>query len=121
MVYVGPDGVEVAQDARVVILALGAIESSRLILLSTSAQHPDDLANGSGVVGKNATFHEYIFAVGLFDREQDEPLNGWTGNYQSGGSMHFYETNDSRGHIGGGIIATTQIGQPINMIMPGRP
>ena len=121
VVYVDPDGVEVEQNARVVILALGAIESSRLLLLSTSAQHPDGLGNVSGVVGKNATFHEYIFAVGLFDREHDEALNGWTGNYQSGGSMHFYETDESRGHIGGGIIATTQIGQPINMIMPGRP
>ena len=43
------------------------------------------------------------------------------GNYQSGGSMEFYETDENRGYIGGGIIATTQIGQPINMIMPGKP
>jgi choline dehydrogenase-like flavoprotein len=121
VVYVDTDGVEVEQDARVVILALGAIESSRLMLLSTSSRFPNGLANDSGAVGRYATFHEYIFAVGLFDNEQDEPLNGWTGNYQSGGSMHFYETDESRGHIGGGIIATTQTGQPINMILPGRP
>ncbi|QNK82937.1 GMC family oxidoreductase [Nakamurella sp. PAMC28650] len=121
VVYVDNDGVEIEQDARVVILALGAIESARLMLLSKSARFPDGLANDSGVVGKNATFHEYLFAVGLFDNERDEPLNGWTGNYQSGGSMHFYETDESRGHIGGGIIATTQTGQPINMILPGRP
>ena len=121
VVYVDTDGVEVEQDARVVILALGAIESARLMLLSTSTRFPDGLANDSGVVGRYATFHEYLFAVGLFDQEQEEPLNGWTGNYQSGGSMHFYETDESRGHIGGGIIATTQTGQPINMILPGRP
>ena len=35
--------------------------------------------------------------------------------------MEFYETDENRGYIGGGIIATTQIGQPINMIMPGKP
>lgn len=121
VVYIDTDGVEVEQEARVVVLTLGAIESSRLMLLSTSARFPDGLANDSGLVGKNATFHEYIFAVGLFDKEIDDPLYGWTGNYQSGGSMHFYETDESRGHIGGGIIATTQIGQPINPIMPGRP
>jgi choline dehydrogenase-like flavoprotein len=121
VVYIDTDGVEVEQEARVVILTLGAIESARLMLLSKSALFPDGLANDSGLVGKNATFHEYIFAVGLFDKEIDDPLYGWTGNYQSGGSMHFYETDENRGHIGGGIIATTQIGQPINAIMPGRP
>jgi choline dehydrogenase-like flavoprotein len=121
VIYIDPDGVEIEQDARVVILALGAIESARLMLLSSSNKFPDGLANDSGLVGKNATFHEYIFAVGLFDRDMEDPLNGWTGNYQSGGSTHFYETDESRGHIGGGIIATTQIGQAINAIMPGRP
>lgn len=121
IVYIDTDGVEVEQDARVVILALGAIETARLMQLSTSARFPDGLANDSGLVGRNATFHEYIFAVGLFDKDETEPLYGFTGNYQSGGSMHFYETDESRGHIGGGIIATTQIGQPINAIMPGRP
>lgn len=121
VVYVDTDGVEVLQEARVVILALGAIESARLMQLSTSARFPDGLSNDSGLVGKNATFHEYIFAVGLFEKDEAGPLYGFTGNYQSGGSMHFYETDESRGHIGGGIIATTQIGQPINAIMPGRP
>lgn len=121
VIYINPDGTEEEQRARVVILALGAIESARLMLLSKSALFPDGIANDSGLVGKNATFHEYLFAVGLFDKEVSDPLNGFTGNYQSGGSMHFYETDESRGHIGGGIIATTQIGQPINPILPGKP
>ncbi len=121
VVYIDPDGSEFFQEARVVILALSAIESARLMLMSKSARFPDGLANDSGLVGKNATFHEYLFAVGLFDREVSPPLNGFTGNYQSGGSMHFYETDYDRGHIGGGIIATTQIGQPINPILPGKP
>lgn len=121
VIYINPDGSEEEQRARVVILALGAIESARLMLLSKSPLFPDGIANDSGLVGKNATFHEYLFAVGLFDKELSDPLNGFTGNYQSGGSMHFYETDESRGHIGGGIIATTQIGQPINPILPGKP
>ena len=121
VIYIAPDGSEHLQEATVVILALGAIESARLMLLSKSPRFPEGLANDSGLVGKNATFHEYLFAVGLFDREVTDPLNGFTGNYQSGGSMHFYETDYDRGHIGGGIIATTQIGQPINPILPGKP
>lgn len=121
VIYINPDGSEEEQRARVVILALGAIESARLMLMSKSSLFPDGIANDSGLVGKNATFHEYLFAVGLFDKELSGPLNGFTGNYQSGGSMHFYETDESRGHIGGGIIATTQIGQPINPILPGKP
>lgn len=121
VIYIDENGAEHEQRARVVVLALGAIESARLMLMSTSPQHPNGLANESGLVGKNATFHEYLFAVGLFDKEVTPALNGFTGNYQSGGSMHFYETDESRGHIGGGIIATTQIGQPINPILPGKP
>ncbi len=121
VIYIAPDGSEHEQKAQVVILALGAIESSRLMLMSKSPRFPDGISNDSGLVGRNATFHEYLFAVGLFDREVSPALNGFTGNYQSGGSMHFYETDYDRGHIGGGIIATTQIGQPINPILPGKP
>lgn len=121
VIYIDENGVEHEQRARVVVLALGAIESARLMLMSKSPLFPDGLANESGLVGKNATFHEYLFAVGLFDKEVTPALNGFTGNYQSGGSMHFYETDESRGHLGGGIIATTQIGQPINPILPGKP
>jgi choline dehydrogenase-like flavoprotein len=74
VVYIDPDGAEIEQEARVVILALGAIESARLMLLSSSNRFPDGLANDSGLVGKNATFHEYIFAVGLFDRDMEDPV-----------------------------------------------
>jgi choline dehydrogenase-like flavoprotein len=121
VVYVDQDGFEVEQDAKVVILTLGAIESARLMLLSKSPLFPDGIANTTGLVGKHATFHEYLFAVGLFDKDIDDPLYGWTGNYISGGSMDFYETDEKRGHIGGCIIAASQTCHPINMVFPGRP
>jgi choline dehydrogenase-like flavoprotein len=44
-------------EADVVVLACGAIESARLLLLSRSKAFPEGLANGSGLVGKNLTFH----------------------------------------------------------------
>jgi choline dehydrogenase-like flavoprotein len=121
VIYIDPDGEEVEQDAKAVVLTLGAIESARLMLLSQSSQFPDGIANSTGLVGKNATFHEYLFAVGLFDQEIDDPLYGWTGNYISGGSLQFYDTEEDRGHIGGCIIAASQTCHPINMVLPGRP
>jgi choline dehydrogenase-like flavoprotein len=121
VVYIDADGHEVEQDAKVVILALGAIESARLMLMSRSPEHPDGLGNSSGLVGKNATFHEYLFAVGLFDQEIDDPLYGWAGNYISGGSLEFYETDENRGHLGGCIISASQTCHPANWVFPGRP
>jgi choline dehydrogenase-like flavoprotein len=73
------------------------------------------------MVGKNATFHEYVFAVGLFDQEIDDPLHGWAGNYISGGTFEFYETDENRGHIGGCLISASQTCHPINWVFPGRP
>lgn len=53
VIYVDERGVEQEQAARVVILACSAIESARLLLLSTSARFPDGLANFSGQVGRH--------------------------------------------------------------------
>jgi choline dehydrogenase-like flavoprotein len=121
VVYIDPDGFEIEQEASIVILAQGAIESARLLLMSSSGRFPEGLANRSGMVGRNATFHEYVFAVGLFDKDIDDPMYGWTGNYISGGSFDFYETDDSRGHIGGSIIAASQTCHPVNWVFPERP
>lgn len=119
--YLDEDGDEVVQQARIVILAAGAIESARILLLSANDSAPDGLANSSGLVGKNATFHEYVYATGLFDRDVTEPFDGYAGHYLSGGSMQFYETDEKRGHICGSIIGASQVGHPINWMLPGRP
>ncbi len=121
VVYIDQNGMEFEQEAKIVVLGLSAIESTRLLLNSKSPRFPDGLANSSGLLGKNATFHEYLFAVGLFDRAVDEPLDGFAGNYISGGTMDFYETDEKRGHIGGCIISTSQVCHPINWNFPGRP
>ncbi|MDR7031167.1 GMC family oxidoreductase [Rhizobium rosettiformans] len=121
VVYLDPDGNEVEQEARIVILAAGAIESARLLFLSATEWHPDGLANSSGLLGKNATFHEYVYATGVFDRQITEPFDGYVGHYLSGGSMDFYETDEKRGHICGSIIGASQVGHPINWMLPGRP
>lgn len=48
-------------------------------------------------------------------------MYGWAGNYISGGTMDFYETDENRGHIGGCIVSASQTCHPINMVFPGRP
>ena len=44
-------GKSFAARAKVVVLAASTLESTRLLLLSKSSQHPNGLANSSGVVG----------------------------------------------------------------------
>ena len=99
----------------------GAIESARLLLLSKPRRLSARTCQQLGLVGKNATFHEYLYAVGLFDREVHGPFDGYAGNYISGGTMQFYETDEKRGHINGSIIGASQVGHPINWMLPGRP
>lgn len=119
-VYENADGQLAEQEADVVILACGAVETARLLLLSQSARFPRGLANGSDLVGRNATFHEYSVAVGLFD----DPIYGWAGGgYTSASTFQFYAHDDSRGFVGGGHMASAGVGipLPINWALPDRP
>ena len=75
-VYQDADGDLVEQEADLFILACGAVESARLLLLSKSARFPNGLANGSDLVGRNVTFHEYSAAVGAV-RRSDLRVGGW--------------------------------------------
>jgi choline dehydrogenase-like flavoprotein len=119
-VYEDADGDLVEQEADVVILACGAIETARLLLLSRSGRFPDGLANDTGLVGRNVTFHEYSAAVGVFD----DPIYAWAGGgYVSASSFQFYGHDETRGHVSGGHIAAAGVGipLPINWGLPGRP
>jgi choline dehydrogenase-like flavoprotein len=120
-IYLDKDGREIEQRAKTVLLCCGGIETARLLLMSSSSQFPDGLANSSGQVGRNAMFHEYVFAIGLFDREVHPPLRGWSGSYTGAATYEFYKTDLDRGHIGGGIAAGSTIGHPVNWNFPGRP
>jgi choline dehydrogenase-like flavoprotein len=119
-VYEDADGTVLEQQADVVILACGAVETARLMLLSRSSRFPNGLANGSDLVGRNVTFHEYSAAVGTFD----DPIYAWAGGgYVSASSFEFYEHDESRGFAGGGHIAAAGVGipLPINWSLPDRP
>lgn len=120
-VYTDGEGTEFEQRADVVLCCAGAIETTRLLRLSATTHHDEGLGNSSGMLGRNATFHEYLFAVGLFDKEIVDPLYPWAGHYMNSMSFDFYQTDLNRGHLLGTLIFASMLGHPINWTFPGRP
>lgn len=119
-VYEDADGVVFEQEADVFLLACGAVETARLMLMSTSGRFPNGLANTNDLVGRNVTFHEYSASVATFD----DPVYAWAGGgYVSASSFEFYEHDASRGFVSGGHIAAAGVGipLPINWGLPGKP
>ena len=98
VVYLDADGVEQAQKAKAVVLSANGAESSRLLLMSESAQHPDGLANSSGFVGRNLMYNAHAAGQGVFE----QPLNDYKGVQVSRIVHDFYETDENRGFYGGG-------------------
>ena len=101
-IYQDACGDMVEQEADLFVLACGAVETARLMLLSKSGRYPKGLANDSDLVGRNVTFHEYSAAVGTFD----EPVYAWAGGgYVSASTFQHYKHDASRGFVCGGHIA----------------
>lgn len=63
-IYAGSDRVERRLTARVFVVAAGAVETPRLLLLSSSRQFPQGLANHSGLVGKFFMSHPAVDVTG---------------------------------------------------------
>jgi choline dehydrogenase-like flavoprotein len=119
-IYEGVAGDLIEQEAELFVLACGAVETARLLLLSKSGRFPNGLANGSDLVGRNVTFHEYSAAVGLFD----DPIYAWAGGgYVSASSFQFYNHDSAREFVSGGHIACAGVGipLPINWRLPDAP
>lgn len=86
-VYVTRDKVEHQATASLFILAAHAVESARLLLLSTSTAFPQGLANSSGLAGKY--FMEHI----IYRRRGrvDSPLFPYRNGFGTMYSEQFYE------------------------------
>jgi glucose dehydrogenase len=63
-VYAKPDRIRQRLTARAFVLAGGAIENARLLLLSASREFPTGLANRSGLAGKLFMSHPTIDVIG---------------------------------------------------------
>lgn len=108
------------QRAKAVILAANGAETPRLLLLSTSSQFPDGLANSSGYVGKNLMPNSSVVAYGVLD----EPLNDYKGFAVSRVMHDFYELEKVGFHGGGGLDARydfTPAAYALNGLPPGTP
>jgi choline dehydrogenase-like flavoprotein len=83
--------------ARAVVVAGNAVETARLLLMSTSPLFPDGLANSSGLVGKYFLEHLAVFLKGRF-RERLDP---WRGIPSGGIIQDFYATRAENGFARG--------------------
>ena len=95
--YYDGQGEEHEIHAHLVIVGCNGIGTPRLLLNSRSEQHPDGLANSSGLVGKNLMFHPYAWIQGVFE----EPTDGFAGPHKLIRSQEFYETDEARGFVRG--------------------
>jgi choline dehydrogenase-like flavoprotein len=64
--YVDGKGTRRRVHAKVTVVACSAVETARLLLLSSTGRHPSGLGNSSGLVGKNLMFSSFASAYGRF-------------------------------------------------------
>ncbi len=98
--------------ARVVIVAAGAVESARLLLMSRSPHHPHGLGNGRDVVGRSLQGHYYTGALGVHADEVYE--NVGPGPSIATNRWSHSEEARAEGIIGGGMLADDFLKPPID-------
>jgi len=103
VVYIDADGREQRVAGRAIVVAGNAVETPRLLLMSTSSRHPDGLANSSGLVGRYFMEHLGVFAFGLFDQRVDP----WRGTPSGGIIQDNYATDGRNGFARGWTVLVT--------------
>jgi choline dehydrogenase-like flavoprotein len=97
VVYRDSAGRELRQRARLVCVAGNAIETARLLLLSSSSKFPQGLANSSGQVGRNYCHQITGFVWGIFDK----PVYSWRGATLAGVVEDEVVNDPRRAFVGG--------------------
>lgn len=108
--YFDSDENKQTATAKLFVVACHAIETSRLLLLSTGPRHPNGLGNQHGQVGKNLVFSAGSTGSGDFvysklDKKDAERMKT-RGPFVNRGLQDWYFINDSRfdGRAKGGTI-----------------
>ena len=102
----GGDRVEAA--ARVVVLAGGAIETARLLLLSSSKHHPTGIGNATDQLGRNLQGHSYATVLGLLPSDVSSDNRGPGVSIATTAHNH-----DNPGVVGGAMMANDFVKTPV--------
>jgi choline dehydrogenase-like flavoprotein len=89
------------QEAKVVAICGNAVETARLLLLSSTSDHPDGLANGSGLVGLNFMVHNHVRISAL----TEERIDAYRGPNVNGVLEDFHQHDSRRPYVGGFTVA----------------
>jgi choline dehydrogenase-like flavoprotein len=108
--YVDQADVRHSLRAHIVICAGGAIETARLLLNSTSPQHPAGLGNQHDQVGRHLQGHYYPAVIGLMA----DPVYDSLGPGISTATVRFNHGNP--GVTGGGMLADEFIELPMSFL-----
>ena len=108
LIYRDSQGQEQRQKARVICVAGNAIETARLLLLSTSPKFPHGLGNSSDQVGRNYCHQITGFVWGIFDK----PIYSWRGATLAGVVEDEAINNPRRGFAGGYRIELVTLDLP---------
>ena len=100
-----------------VVICSGGIGSPRLLLMSSSARHPEGLANASGMVGRNFMVHVQSLVLGLFE----DPTDCDSGTVGTVASRQFYETDPDNDFKRGFIVSGTRAYSPVLTALQERP
>ncbi len=106
VIFLDREGREQEVWTRAVVLAANAIETPRLLLMSTSRLYPKGLANSSGLVGKYLTEHLDAGARARFV----QPLEPWKGVPISLMVQDYYETRKHRAFARGWLLEVSTAG-----------
>jgi choline dehydrogenase-like flavoprotein len=97
VIYRDSQGRERRQSARLVCVAGNAIETARLLLLSSSSKFPQGLANSKGQVGRNYCHQITGFVWGILEK----PVYSWRGATLAGVIEDEVLNDPRRGFVGG--------------------
>lgn len=116
--WVDGDGAVHLQPADVVLCAMNAIGTARLLLASADEDHPDGLANSSGLVGRRLMLHPLSTVVGVFP----EDMRSWrVHNGASIQSLQFAGSDPTRGFVRGSTWGLGSSAGPMRVLLSPDP
>ena len=107
VIYFDADGKERKIFGRAIVVAGNAVETPRLLLMSTSGRYPNGIANSSGLVGKYFIEHIDVVTWARFA----ERVDAWRGVPTGGMAQDFCETNRRNGFARGWMFLVNNSNQ----------